>query len=351
MRFADIHGQDAAVQALRSSLHRESGTVGLAHAYLFAGPKSVGKTSTALAFAAALNCEDPGPDGDSCGNCLSCIRIEAGTDLDVRVICPEKNQTLIKQTGDMVANLVYAPVNGKRRVYIIEQADTLNTHAENSILKALEEPPDYAIIILLSRNPSSLLQTIRSRCRLVRFHTTSASEIEAVLRLRCDLPDEQIRIIAASAEGAVGRAIGMAEDPRTMEDRRAALEAVRWWAESPPIATLRAAEMLRKIAEPSKSEKEEGLTSARRLQVLLDHVQSWYADMLSIAVRGDSAVLCNVDFADALADHAAMYSRKRISSGIEGIMRTRRYLEGNITAQLALENMLFGLRPDQRSRA
>ncbi len=347
MRFSDIHGQDVAVRALQTSILRRSGSIGVAHAYLFTGPKSVGKTSTALAFAAALNCDNPTPAGDSCGNCLSCIRIQAGTDMDVHVIQPEKNQTVVGQMGKMVANLVYPPVHGKRRVCIIEQADTLNTHAENSILKVLEEPPAYAVMILLSRNPNSLLPTIRSRCRLVRFRNASISEIEEVLRSKFDLPEDQARVIAASSEGAVGRAIAMASDQRMMEDRRATLETLQWWAESPPISALKTAEMIRKIAEPSKSEKEQGQTTVRRLQELLDYIQSWYADLLQIKVVGDKAALTNVDFADALQRHAARYSTNRIRTGIDSIMTTRRYLEGNITAQLALENMLFNLAADR----
>ena len=345
MRFSDIHGQDVAVQALQSSLHKQSGSIGIAHAYLFAGPKSVGKTSAALAFAAALNCDDPTPQGDSCGNCLSCIRIMAGTDLDVQVIYPEKNQTVVKQMGDMIANLVYAPVHGKRRVCIIEQADTLNTYSENSILKVLEEPPDYAVMILLSRNPTSLLPTIRSRCRLVRFHAAATTEVEEVLRTRFDLPDDEVRVIAASSEGAIGRAIGMASDPEMMEDRRLALEALQWWADSPPVAALRTAEALRRIAEPTKSEKEAGQTTVRRLQELLDYIQSWYADLLEIKVLGDRAALSNVDFEEALHIHAGRYSTSGVRSGINSIMATRRYLEGNVTPQLALENMLFSLSP------
>ncbi len=344
MKFSDIHGQDVAVRALQSSLHKQSGSTGLAHAYLFAGPKSVGKTSTALAFAAALNCDDPTPEGDSCGNCLSCIRIEAGTDLDVQLIQPEKNQTLIKQMGDMIANLVYAPVHGKRRACIIEQADTLNAAAENSILKVLEEPPDYAVMILLSRNPSSLLPTIRSRCRLVRFRASATTEVEEVLRSRFDLSDDQARIVASSSEGAIGRAISMASDPDMLEDRRAALEVLQWWADSPAIAALKAAETLRKIAKPSKSEEGEGQTTVRRLQVLLDYIQSWYADLLQIKVLGGRAVLTNVDFEESLRAHAGAYSTGRLRSGINSIMATRRYLEGNITAQLALEGMFFALR-------
>ncbi len=347
MRFSDIHGQDVAVSILRSSAHKQSGSIGMAHAYLFTGPRSVGKTSTALAFAASLNCDNPTPEGDSCGNCLSCIRIEAGTDLDVQVIQPEKNQTVVKQMGDMIANLVYAPVHGKRRVCIIEQADTLNAHAENSILKVLEEPPAYAVMILLSRNPTALLPTIRSRCRLLRFRSAGSAEVEEVLRARFDLPDEQISIIAASSEGAIGRAISMASNPRMMEERTAALDTLKWWLESPPIATLKASETLRKIAQPSKGEKEEGQTAVRRLQELLDYIQSWYADMLEIKVLGNGATLTNIDFADIIRAETVRHSTASIRAGIESIMSTRRYLEGNITAQLALESMFFDLSPQR----
>jgi DNA polymerase-3 subunit delta' len=318
----------------------------VAHAYLFTGPKGVGKTTAALAFASALNCADPTPDGDACGTCMSCLRIEAGTDADVQSISPLKDQTTIDQMRGMIRDLSYAPLSGRYRVFIIEQADTLNPSSENCILKILEEPPSYAVLILLSSNPNSLLPTIRSRCRTVRFRRASTAEVAEVLRSRSSVPEEEAPLIAACSQGAIGKAFRLSSDDGFAEERRAVLEALRSFAEGPPVLSLRTAEVLRKRAEPKKKNDPDERTRIRRLTEMLEHVLSWYADLLALKVRGDDAPLTNEDHREYLSAEARRYSIRRLEDAVNSIMRTRRYLQGNITPQLALENMFFDLRPD-----
>ena len=339
MRLSEVHAQSAAVRALGSSISHAS----VAHAYLFCGPRSCGKTTTALAFASALNCADPTPEGDACGLCMSCLRIQAGNDADVQLISPDGNQTKMEQMQEMIRSLNYAPLSGKYRVFIIEQADTLNPSSENCILKILEEPPPYAVLILLSANPNSLLPTIRSRCRVVRFSRASTSEIEEVLRRSSELSDDERRVIAACSQGLVGKAISGASGSEFMEERQAVLEALKAWADGPPVMGLRTAEIIRKLAEPKKNDPDER-TRIRRLTEILDHVLSWYSDLLSMKVGGGQRI--NVDYNDDLADQVGRYGIGRLRRAIRSIMDTRRYLEGNITPQLALENLFFDLRPD-----
>lgn len=329
------------MRALLSSIARSS----VAHTYLFAGPRGTGKATAARAFAAALNCMDPAPDGDACGSCISCIRIQANIDTDVQVISPEKDQTTIKQMQDMIRSLSFAPLSGRYAVVIIEQADTLNPSSENCILKILEEPPPYAVLILLSCNPGALLPTIRSRCRVVRFRRASAGEVEDALRTHFDLPEDAVRLIASCSQGAIGRAFRLASDPEAAEERRAVLQASIECAEGPPILAMRAGEMLRYLAEPSKNDPDER-TRIARLTEMLEHILSWYADMLRLKVGGADAAVANADYARELNEQTGRYSVKRIQKAIQTIVDTRRYLEGNITPQLALENMFFDLRPD-----
>ena len=338
MKLADIHCQDAAVRALRSSIIRSS----VSQAYLFTGPRNCGKTTTALAFASALNCADPTPDGDACGRCMSCLRIQAGNDADVQSISPEKDQTTIDQMREMIRSLSFAPLGGKYRLFIVEQADTLNPSSENCILKILEEPPPYAVLILLSSNPNSLLPTIRSRCRTVRFSRASTSAIEEVLR-SSDLSDDDRRVFAACSQGLVGKAISAASGPAFMEERHTVLQALKSWASGPPVMGLQTAETIRKLADPKKNDPDER-TRIRRLTEMLDHVLSWYSDLLAMKVGGAQQV--NVDYADDLAEQVGRYSAGRLRRATRSIMDTRRYLEGNITPQLALESLFFDLRPD-----
>ena len=339
MKLADVLAQPAAVRALRSSITRSS----VSHAYLFSGPRNCGKTTAALAFASALNCADPTGDSDACGRCMSCLRIQAGNDADVQLIFPDGNQTKMDQMQEMIRSLNYAPLSGKYRVFIVEQADTLNPSSENCILKILEEPPPYAVLILLSSNPNSLLPTIRSRCRVVRFSRASTSEIEEILRRASSLSDDERRVIAACSQGLVGKALSAASGPEFMEERQAVLQALKAWADGPPVMGLQTAETIRKLADPKKNDPDER-TRIRRLTEMLDHILYWYSDLLAMKVGGTQQV--NADYADDLADEVGRFSAGRLRRAIRLIMDTRRYLEGNITPQLALENLFFDLRPD-----
>lgn len=341
MRLSDIEVQEGAVRALRTAIKRSS----VAHAHLFTGPRRTGKTAAALAFAAALNCDNPTPDGDACGLCMSCTRIQSCTDADVRLISPEKDQTTIEQMRDMIKRLHYVPLSGKYGIVIIEQADTLNPSSENCILKILEEPPPYGLLILLSATPNSLLPTIRSRCRTVRFRRASTQEVEAALRKHFDMPDDELEVIASCSQGAIGRAFDLAASPELMEERQAVLQALKGWAEGPAAMSIQTAEVLCLRADPKKNDPDER-TRVRRLTEMLDHILSWYADLLALKVRGRDAPVSN---ADRLADLRAQVERHsvgRLRGAAGTIMHTRRYLEGNITPQLALENMFFDLRLD-----
>lgn len=339
MKLSGIHGQDDAIRALRASIRRNE----IAHAYLFAGPANSGKTTAALAFAASLTCTNRDPEGDACGVCASCRRARAGTHPDIRVISPEGDQTKIGQMQEMIKSLNYAPIAAGYSVVIIEQADTLNPHSENAILKILEEPPPYAVLILLSRNPVSLLPTIRSRCRIIRFVRSKTSDIEDMLKQRYGLSTEEARVIAECSQGAIGLAVRMAEDSTILEQRRSVMEIMRRLPTCPSVYVFKAAEMVRKIAETKEGDDR---TRIQRLRELLDYMLTWYADLLRLRLGGTEARICNLDLRADLEEQTGIYSTERIQTAIASIMHTQRCLEGNVTAQLALENMFFSLRPE-----
>lgn len=339
MRLAEIEAQDIAVRTLRSSIAKQT----VPHAFLFAGPRGSGKSTTAQAFASALNCTNPAADGDACGECLSCMRIASGQDADVRLISPDGNQTKMEQMQEMIRNLGFAPLSGRYKVFIIEQADTLNSSSENCILKILEEPPAYAVLILLTRNANSLLPTIRSRCHLVRFRRAQRAETQVALAKR-GVGEEEARIIAACSQGSIGTAIRMSSDSKWMEDRRRVLDLLSAWAEGPSIGSLMSAESLREMARPPKNNPE-SKTLVKNLTESLDHMLSWYADLLALRVRGEEAEITNADYAENLSDQSTLYTVTHLHKSLRAIMETRRYIEGNITPQLALESLLLQLHP------
>src|SRR5687768_11675164 len=182
MGFRDVFGHESAVRSLQKALASDQ----LPGTYLLTGPQGIGKTTLALAFAEAAACLAPIEEPfDSCGECDSCRRARAGDHPEIALIPPVGDQTQIWQFWDrdgrppgiLQHSLHFAPVIGRRRVYIIERADTLNEAAANSLLKVLEEPPPYAVFVLLATHAGRLLPTVLSRSQLVRLLPASINEL------------------------------------------------------------------------------------------------------------------------------------------------------------------------------
>lgn len=350
--YDGIIGQDVAKRSLKKAVRE--GTP--AHAYVFLGPEGVGKCTTALEFAKALNCLDS-RDGDSCGECANCNAFEHGNYPDVRVWSPDGKNTKIDQMRDMRDIASFGPMRGRWKVNIVEQGDTLNEESANCILKLLEEPPDYLINIILYRNAAAMLSTIRSRCRLVRFLQVSVDELTARLVEQFDCSTDQADFLAAYSQGSPGKAIGMIGDTDFLARREEVLNAAaRVYGH--PWPALRLAEVLRgptgKTADESDDESEEepsGVKSGtpkrgKREIVLesLDILTSYYCDLLAAKVRGSEAALINTDKREQIESQAArMRDVGHITSHLTAITGTRAAVVGNANPQIATEALMLQL--------
>lgn len=211
MPWHSIRGHDRAVATLRRGL--EQGR--LPHAFLFVGPEGVGKRSFAEVFARALLCDRvPEAALDPCGVCPSCVQVVGGTHPDVyRVARPEdKHDLSIKLIRDLCLDLGLKPAGGRRKVAIIDDADDLNDEAANAFLKTLEEPPPNSVLILVGTSSEAQLDTIVSRCRVLRFDPLPEADLAQVLldQSVVDDPAEAARL-AHLADGSVARARGLAD--------------------------------------------------------------------------------------------------------------------------------------------
>ncbi len=337
--------------------------------FLLVGPPHVGKATAALQFAKVIQCDHPQPGPDSCDVCSACLAVDTRRHPDVRSVAPTGPSQILRipqiwprdgvkdfpPENALLHNLSYAPVRGKRRVFIIEDADAFNEETGNSLLKALEEPPPYATFVLTAPSVSAVLPTIFSRCHTVRFQSVPASEIETALVERGS-DTSTARFLAAYSQGQVGTAIELASD----EEMRTARETVILIAQQlsstrTPIHALKLADELRKAGtklagSPKKDTGgDEPLGSRQSSVAVLEMLAFWYHDLLAITASGSDGAqsLVNADHTETLTRIAAHYDVPTLMKAIELVLALRGCVERNANAQIAFEALalrLIGLR-------
>jgi len=334
MPFSTLIGNDRIKKLLQRAVTEER----IGQSLLMAGPRGVGKCQFAVALAQALNCENV-KMGEACGDCVPCRKIARGEHADVRTILREsqdpsfkkepKSQFIkIAQVREMSQQAQFRPYEGRRRVFIIDDAEWLRHEAANSLLKTLEEPPETSLVILITQKPFSLLDTIRSRCLMLSFAPLKAAEIEHHLKRMGNSSDE-VRLRSRLACGSIGRAIeiDLVEYRKMRNVLMELVEVVAFSGGS--IKLLSAAEYLGRKLEKDQFEKH------------LDALMVLLADLFRLKLCEADDSLTNEDIVENLERLAGALTVEQITDWTDRIEQVFLGLPRNVNRQLAMDAMLI----------
>jgi len=323
MSFEQILGQESALAILRTALRKDR----MAHAYLFLGPDGVGKRLAALTLAKAMNCKSPPNEGDCCEGCPSCVKINSSNHADVILLDPEEDVIKIHQVRELQKRLHYRPLEGGRRVCIIDSADRMNEAASNALLKTLEEPPDQTHLILITSIPHRLLPTILSRCQWVKFKPLSSSQIIQILEREHSMDGEKARFCASLSGGSAGAALSLSN----RVDFQKRLDYLQAFSELP-----------RKTMEEIFDSCEQIAREEEEVKDLLELWKLWIRDLMVFKVRGDG--LINHDLRGKVAEESSKHSFDRLDSLFDLISNVQKSIALNANRQLALETLMLGMK-------
>ena len=325
MGFDSIIGQEGVVRYLKDAVR----TGKISHAYLISGDRGSGKKTVADAFAAALECRVL--DDDACGKCPDCQRVMHGTHPDVVHIRPVKGLISVDQVReDIVRASSVKPYSGKYRIFIVENAETMNQQAQNALLKTLEEPPAYAVILLLSLSAEALLPTVVSRCVRLDLRAVPDDKISRYLVKSCAVSEYEANLAASYAQGNIGRALEAATSAEFSEMIGRTVYLLK------QIHELPLGEMIMFIREMT-NEKE-------KAQEFLDILTLWFRDVLMFKATFEvDRLIFKNDIAE-IRQQAIESSYPGLEKILDRIDAAGQRLRANVSFDLTMELLLLAVR-------
>jgi DNA polymerase-3 subunit delta' len=331
-RFADIVGHRRLIALLSHAVQRES----LPPTLMFVGPSGVGKWRTALAAASAVNCLEPvrhlsdDLPIDACGTCRTCDRIARGVHVDVLALEPDDRASIkIDVVRDVLASAQYRPFEGKRRLVLIRDADTLEPPAQNALLKSLEEPPPATTFVLVTTVPGALLPTVRSRCMRLAFGRLTAQDLTSALTRDHGFSEATARSTVALANGSLGQALGLSDADVTGQ-RDLAMQLLKQTARGSDAQTrLQAASTL--VGPPKKERSREEMATVLRL------ASSMLRDIEALNAGADRSVLANPVVEKDLTGLAGAFTGDRARDAFVAVDQALMALERNAGVKVVAE--------------
>lgn len=327
MNFDSVVGQREVVGSLENAIRNDK----VAHAYIFTGPKGIGKRMVAEAFAGILLCGERSGNR-ACGRCARCRMVENGSNPDFIVIEAEGNSIGIEEIRKIQSEIIVKPLYSEKKIYLIADADKMTVQAQNCLLKTLEEPPPYAVLILTTSNYNAILETIRSRTLKYSFKKNTRDEIQGILEKKLGTHPENINFICAYSDGVPGVALELAGSEEFAALREKTVELVFKLGKSKLVDIF----TIYDFFEVNKN----------NIDILLDIMLLVYRDLLVAKKSRNGNVLINSDKKDIILRNAESFPLDKLVANIEEVETARRNIKQNANYQLAIEVMLMKLQEE-----
>ena len=320
--FKDVVGHRDIIQYIQDAVQQNK----VSHAYILNGQRGSGKKMLANLFAMTLQCESGQPE--PCGECHSCIQANSGNHPDIITVRHEKPASISVDDirTQMNGDIMIKPYSSPYKIYIVPEADLLTVQAQNALLKTIEEPPEYAVIFLLTENADSLLPTIRSRCVMLKLRNIKDKLVKKYLMEQLRIPDYQADLCAAFAQGNIGRAIMLARSEHFNEIKEEAIQLLKY------IDEMELHEVVSAIKEIGKYKLE--------ITDYLDIITIWYRDVLMYKATKDVGGLVFGDQLKYIKEKAAKSSYEGLERILESIEKAKARLRANVNFDLVME-LLF----------
>ena len=326
--FKDVVGHKNIIQYIQNAVKTDK----VSHAYILNGEKGSGKKLLANLFAMSLQCRDREEDGDACGQCQSCKQAVSGNQPDIIRVTHEKPNTLsIDDIREQVNNdIVIKPYSSRYKIYIIADADLMTVQAQNALLKTIEEPPEYAVILLLTENAEVLLPTIRSRCVMLKLRNIKDQLIKKYLMEQMQIPDYKADVCVAFAQGNMGKAIMLATSEHFNEIKEEAVHLLR---------------------EVNEMDMDDLSAAVKRINTYklditdyLDVIAVWYRDVLLYKATKNVDRVVFSDQLRYIKDRASKSSYEGIENILDAIEKAKSRLKANVNFDLTMELLLLTIK-------
>lgn len=330
--FRDVIGHESIIGHFKSSIERGK----VAHAYLIHGEKGTGKKLLAGLFAKTLQCEAGGTD--PCGICRSCVQCDSGNQLDIIWVRHEKPTVIsVDDIREQVnKDIIVRPYSSRYKVYIIPQGELMNPQAQNALLKTIEEPPEYAVIILLTNNIDKMLPTILSRCITLNLRPVRELDMMEYLS-KLGVPATKAKFCVGFAFGNLGKAVRLATSEEYNEIKHDCVQILK------DINKMEIYELIDAVKRMSKYKLE--------IYDYIDLMIMWYRDILMLKVSGSPDKLLFKEEYSTLKQQANYISFEGIENVLEAMDKLKIRLEANVNFDIAMELLLLTIKENQNDRS